>query len=343
MRALLLTEYKRLEIATVPQPAIGPDDVLVGVRACGICGSDVHGYDGHTGRRIPPLIMGHEAAGVVAEIGANVNQFRPGDRVTFDSTVYCGKCFYCRRGDINLCDDRNVLGVSCTDYRRHGAFAEFVSVPQRSIYPLPESLSFEQAAMAEPVSIAFHAVSRARMKLGDSVVVVGAGMMGQLVIQTLRLAGCGKLIAVDLDDRKLELARNFGADETVNADSPNLQSRVLELTEGRGAAVAFEIVGADAPFQTAVSSLRKGGALALVGNLSPKVELQLQRVVTREITLIGICGSCGEYPASIDAMAHGRIDVTSFLSACAPLEEGPVWFDRLYRQEPGLMKVILRP
>jgi L-iditol 2-dehydrogenase len=343
MKALLLKDYKQLEVTRVPDPAIGPEEVLVRVEACGICGSDVHGYDGHTGRRIPPLIMGHEAAGVIAEVGPDVKQFSPGDRVTVDSTVYCGKCFYCRRGDVNLCDNRNVLGVSCNEYRRHGAFAEFVAVPQHIVYRLPDDLSFEQAAMIEAVSIAFHAVNRTPLKLGDTVVVVGAGMIGQLVIQTLREAGCGKLIAIDLDDRKLQMAQQLGADEGINANAPDLRGQVLERTHGRGSDLAFEVVGASAPFNTAVASVRKGGAVTLVGNLSPKVDMPLQQIVTREITLIGVCASAGEYPACIDLMARGKIDVRAFISAFAPLEEGPMWFDRLYQQEPGLMKVILKP
>src|SRR5881628_2302394 len=128
MKGLLLKQYMELEVADLPRPEIGPGDVLIRVGACGICGSDVHGYDGSSGRRIPPLVMGHEASGVVAAVGKNVAHLREGDRVTFDSTVYCGNCFYCRRGEINLCDRRNVLGVSCGDYRRHGAFAEYVAV-----------------------------------------------------------------------------------------------------------------------------------------------------------------------------------------------------------------------
>jgi L-iditol 2-dehydrogenase len=287
--------------------------------------------------------MGHEAAGVIAEVGPDVKQFSPGDRVTVDSTVYCGKCFYCRRGNVNLCDNRNVLGVSCNEYRRHGAFAEFVAVPQHIVYRLPDDLSFEQAAMIEAVSIAFHAVNRTPLKLGDTVVVVGAGMIGQLVIQTLREAGCGKLIAIDLDDRKLQMAQQLGADEGINANAPDLRGQVLERTHGRGSDLAFEVVGASAPFNTAVASVRKGGAVTLVGNLSPKVDMPLQQIVTREITLIGVCASAGEYPACIDLMARGKIDVRAFISAFAPLEEGPMWFDRLYQQEPGLMKVILKP
>jgi L-iditol 2-dehydrogenase len=343
MKALLLREYKKLEITDFPLPSVGPEEVLIRVKACGICGSDVHGYDGRTGRRIPPLIMGHEASGIVEEVGSEVRQFRRGERVTFDSTVYCGKCSYCRRGEINLCDNRNVLGVSCAEYRRHGAFAEFLTVPQQIVYRLPDSLSFEQAALIESVSIAFHAVNRAPVKLGDSVVVVGTGMIGQLVVQAARLAGCGRLIAVDLEDAKLEMASRFGADAVINASAPDLPARILDLTGGSGADAAFEAVGAAAPFQTAVASLRKGGALTLIGNLSPGVEMPLQQIVTRELTLYGSCASSGEYPQCIDMMARGKIDVRPFMSACAPLEEGPSWFDRLYNREPGLMKVILNP
>ena len=166
MKALLLSEYKKLSVVDMPTPEIGDDEVLVRVRACGICGSDIHGYDGSTGRRIPPLVMGHEAAGVIERAGRAVEGFKAGDRVTFDSTVSCGKCDFCRSGQINLCDNRTVLGVSCGDYRRHGAFAEYVSVPARILYKLPDSLPFERAALIEAVSIAVHAVEPPRAEAG---------------------------------------------------------------------------------------------------------------------------------------------------------------------------------
>src|SRR6267378_6336105 len=152
MKALLLTQYKQLELAELPEPKPGPGEVLVRVAACGICGSDVHGYDGTSGRRIPPIVMGHEAAGIVAAVGSDVSGFVVGDRVTFDSTVYCGVCAFCRKGEMNLCDNRQVVGVSCGDYRRAGAFAEYVAVPQRIAYHLPEALEFKEAAMLEAVS-----------------------------------------------------------------------------------------------------------------------------------------------------------------------------------------------
>src|SRR6201987_4093873 len=178
MNALLLSEYKHLEVATLPVPEPGPFDVLAQVAACGICGSDVHGYDGTSGRRIPPIVMGHEAAGIVAAIGTDVADFRPGARAPFDSTVYCGECAFCRRGEVNLCDRREVLGVSCGDYRRAGAFAEFVVVPARIAYRLPENIPFAEAALLEAVSVALHAVSLVDMKRASSPLVVGAGTIG---------------------------------------------------------------------------------------------------------------------------------------------------------------------
>src|SRR5215510_14402663 len=159
MKALMLTSYRNLQIAELPTPEAGADEVLVRVAACGICGSDVHGFDGSTGRRIPPLVMGHEAAGEVAQTGSNVHDLAIGDRVTFDSTIYCGQCFFCSRGDVNLCDNRQVLGVSPGEYRRHGAFAEYVAVPRRLVYRLPDNLSYEAAALIEAVSVAVHAVN----------------------------------------------------------------------------------------------------------------------------------------------------------------------------------------
>ena len=343
MKALVLKEYRRFALEDFAVPELQPDEVLVRVRACGICGSDVHGMDGSSGRRIPPIIMGHEAAGEIAGVGSGVTGWRTGDRVTFDSTVYCGDCWFCRRGKINLCENRRVLGVSCGEYRRHGAFAEFVAVPQRILYRLPDHLSFEQAAMVEAVSVAVHAVKRTPLAEDAVVVVVGTGMIGLLVVQALRAAGCRQIVAVDLDEGRLQLAKNFSATHAIKADDPGLLEKIRALTGGRGADAAFEVVGLPPTVKTAIESVRKGGSVTLVGNLKPQVELPLQAVVTREITLIGTCASAGEYPECLELIASGKINVTEFISATPPLAEGAQWFERLYAGEKGLMKVLLKP
>jgi L-iditol 2-dehydrogenase len=343
MKALVLEKYSQLTFKDVPEPQMGPDDVLVQVKASGICGSDVHGMDGSTGRRIPPLIMGHEAAGIITEIGSNVKKYQPGQRVTFDSTVYCGTCFFCRRGDINLCDHRRVLGVSCDEYRQHGTFAEYVAVPQHIIYMLPEKINFEQGAMVEPCSVAFHAVAITPLALNSTAVVVGAGIIGLLVIQTLRTSGCGQIIAVDLEPERLERARQLGADIGLNPVGDDVVSMIKKMTDKRGADVAFDAVGINASLKTALGSLRKGGALTLIGNLKPEVDLALQTVVTGEIKVQGSCASRGDYPACLDMIARGAINADSLISATAPLSDGAQWFDRLYQKEKGLIKVILTP
>ena len=343
MNALLLTEYKKLEMVDFPEPGFGPDEVLVRVRACGICGSDVHGFDGSSGRRNPPLIMGHEAAGEVAKVGANITDLKPGDRVTFDSTVYCGKCHYCVRGDVNLCDNREVVGVAPKEFKRHGAFAEYVSVPRRIMYKLPDSFPFEQAALIEAVSIGVHAVSITPVKLGDVAVVMGVGMIGLVTLQAAKAAGCARIIVVDMEDSKLEAAKLLGATDALNPKTVNVPDAVREMTGGRGADVAFECVGYAAPVVSAIQSVRKGGTVTLVGNLQPNVEIPLQYVVTRQIRLQGSCASNGEYPQCIDLMARGVIKVQPLISAVAPLADGPSWFNRLYSHEPNLMKVVLCP
>jgi L-iditol 2-dehydrogenase len=343
MKSMMLTEPKKLEIQDSPIPSFGKDEVLIRVKACGICGSDVHGYDGSSGRRIPPLIMGHEAAGLIEECGSEVSGFSKGDRVTFDSTVYCGKCSYCKKGQVNLCDNRMVLGVSCADYRRHGAFAEFVTVPSHIIYKLPDTFPFEHAAMIEAVSVAVHAVGRISFDSGDKSLVVGAGMIGLLLIQAIRSAGCREIIAVDMDNDRLNLAKKLGATQVINSQEVDALSFILNETGGQGVDKSFEVVGATPTVQLSIHAVRKGGSVVMVGNLAPEVELPLQSVVTREISLFGTCASAGEYPKCIELMADGSIQVDPLISAKAVLEEGPEWFERLYGREPGLMKVILNP
>ena len=343
MKALVLEAYNKLIYKDMPDPEIKDNEVLIQVKACGICGSDVHGMDGSSGRRHPPLIMGHEASGIISKVGAAVSQFAVGDRVTFDSTIYCGQCFYCNKGLINLCDNRRVLGVAPVEYRQHGAFAEYVAVPEHILYRLPDNLSFEQAAMVEPVSIAFHAVTLTPVSLNDTAVVIGSGMVGVFVVQALRAAGCGTIIAVDLEQSKLDLALQLGADYGLLADKVNVTEEVQKLTDGRGADIAVEVVGNTAAVNSAISSLRKGGTMTIVGNLAATVDFPLQEVVTRQISISGSCSSCGEYPACLDMIARGTINVEALISNIESLADGAQWFKRLHDQEQGLMKVILKP
>lgn len=343
MKSLLLSEYSHLEIADLPVPALGANEVLLKVEACGICGSDVHGYDGTSGRRIPPIVMGHEAAGTVAALGSGVTDFAVGDRVTFDSTVYCGRCAYCARGEVNLCESRQVVGVSCADYRRHGAFAEYVAVPRHILYRLPDAISFPEAAMLEAVSVALHAVRLSPMQDAKTALVIGAGMIGLLTMQAAKAAGCERVMIADVDASRLRLAERVGADDTLLASGDALVAEILRRTGGQGVDVVFEAVGRNETVAAAIDCVRKGGAVTLIGNIAAEVTLPLQKVVTRQVRLQGSCASAGEYPEAIALIASGKIQVKPLITAVAPLEAGPQWFARLHAREPNLMKVILTP
>jgi L-iditol 2-dehydrogenase len=343
MRALQLSAYKQLDLVSLPAPQPAADELLIRIKACGICGSDVHGFDGSTGRRIPPIVMGHEASGIVESVGSAVTGFNPGDHVTFDSTVYCGECFFCQRGQVNLCDRREVVGVSTPLFRRMGAFAEYVTVPARIAYRLPDDFPFAHAAMIEAVSVAVHAVSLTPIEPGDTVVVVGAGMIGLLTLQAVRQTGASRVFVVDVDDTRLSLAQKLGATQTFNSRSMQVVHEIQRLTEGRGADAALECVGITDAIKLAVESVRKGGSVTLVGNVAPTIELGLQSAVSRQIRLQGSCASNGEYPECIALMSSGQIRVEPLISAVAPLTDGAAWFERLYKREPGLLKVVLEP
>jgi L-iditol 2-dehydrogenase len=287
--------------------------------------------------------MGHEAAGIVAAVGSEVSQFAVGDRVTFDSTVYCGLCAFCRKGEINLCDDRQVVGVSCGDYSRAGAFAEYVAVPERIVYKLPDTLGFAEAAMLEAVSVALHAVAVSKLEGGETALVIGAGMIGLLTLQAARAGGCSRVFVADIDATRLKSATELGAAKTLLLSGVELTKEILNLTEGRGVDVVLEAVGRNETIATAIDSVRKGGTVTLIGNITPQVNLPLQKVVSRQIRLQGSCASCGEYPEAMKLMTSGKIRVDKLITAVAPLSDGPSWFDRLHSGEPNLMKIVLDP
>ena len=344
MKALLLSQYKNLEVVDLPTPTPRPGEVLVQVAACGICGSDVHGYDGSTGRRIPPVVMGHEAAGAIAAIGPEVSGFAVGDRVTFDSTVYCGTCDYCLKGEVNLCNNRQVIGVSCAEFRRAGAFAEYVTIPARIVYRLPEALSFEEAAMLEAVSVALHGVRVSELEGGETALVIGAGMIGLLLLQAARVAGCSRVFVADIDATRLKLAADLGADETVQASGAGLVQEILRLTDGRGVDVVFEAVGRN---ETVAASNRlcaqRWQGRRWLAILRQRLHYRCRKWFRGRYGCRDRVPRAGEYPEAMELISSGKIRVGPLITAVAPLGDGPAWFQRLYDREPNLMKIVLDP
>ena len=343
MKALVHTAPLTFEFKDVPKPQPDDDEALVRVKAVGICGSDVHGYTGTTGRRIPPLIMGHEAAGIVEAVGRNVKNVASGDRITFDSTIYCNQCPACRQGRVNLCQNRKVLGVATPTFHRDGAMAEYVLVPWWIIHRLPDAVSFEEAALVEPAGVGMHAARITPIEVNDVVAVVGAGQIGLLAMQGARVKGAGTLVVLDVKEDRLAFARQLGADVTINPANGDVAEQMRRAVGRPDVDVAFEAVGNETAVKLAIDITKLGGNVTLIGNVTPKIQVNLQDIVSHEVTIRGSCAIAGEYPACLNLMAQGRLRAKPFISRIMPLAEGKVAFDALHHGEPGLMKIVLRP
>lgn len=343
MKALVLEAYNHFVYRDVETPVPGPGEVRVKVMACSVCGSDVKGMDGSTGRRQPPIIMGHEASGVIESVGQNVTGFQPGDRVTFDSTIYCNECEMCRKGMVNLCDHREVIGVSCDDYRHHGAMAEFVVVPEYVLYRLPDSVTFQQASMVEPMSVAYHGVTRCEVPVGGTAMVVGVGTIGLFAVQILKSLGVSKVIAVDISDRRLDMARKNGADAGIDSRDPQAEAQILALTDGKGVDASYDATGIESTFLLCLRTTRLNGSVVLIGNIARNMSFPLQHVVTHQLSLFGSCASAGEYDRCLELIAAGKVNVDAMISGSFPLSEGDKWMHKVYNREDGLDKILLIP
>ena len=323
----------------MPVPA--PGEVLVQVKAVGICGSDVHGYAGQTGRRIPPLVMGHEAAGTVARVGSQVRGIREGTAVCFDSTIFCNACAACQRGRHNRCVQRSVLGVSADGMKRQGAMAEYVLLPAWTLHKIPPGLSFVAAALLEPVSIGMHAAARAGSLADRVVLIIGAGTIGLCTLLAVQMHRPRAIIVSDLNKNRLVLARSLGADAAV--EPAQVVSTVDAHSDAAGTDVTFEVVGITETLGAAVASTRMGGRIVLIGNAARMPPVDTQAVISKELTLIGSYASAGEYPQALRAVASGAIEPLPLVSGVYPLEAGASCFRRLHRAEEDLIKIVLEP
>lgn len=340
MKALVLEEYGRVVIKDVEKPEVSGNRVLIRIKAASVCGSDVHGYDGSSDRRRPPLIMGHEASGVVEELGPLAEGFKLGDRVTFNSTEYCGKCSNCANGKQNICIEGQIFGVSSEVYHKEGAMAEYVTVPDYSVYKIPDNTTFEEAALAEPLSIALHSIRRTDIKLGDTAIVFGAGTIGSMLLKLLLISNCASVIVVDIDDVKLSSAKTRGADYCINSAKENVVERVMQITDNLGVDLAFEAVGIEATIKAGIDVLKKSGTFTLLGNVSKTIDFPLQKLVINELNLVSSYACASEYEKSLQLIGMGKVDVKDIISEIVPLERGQEMLQRLLKGEEGLMKVV---
>jgi threonine dehydrogenase-like Zn-dependent dehydrogenase len=337
MRALMFHGAKDLRVEELPDPVPGPDEVLIQVRSAGICGSDVHGYSGETGRRVPGMVMGHEAAGVVAAAGAQVRGLRSGDAVTFNPVLDCGTCEMCRAGRHSLCSTRRVIGVTPDAV---GAFAEWICVREANVLRLPHQLDTVHGALVEPMAVGVHAVALAGVRQGDRVLVFGAGAIGLTCAVAARLAGAGEIMAVDLIPERRALAERLGfpASEGVDAEALHQGGRPL------GVDVVVDAVGVSATLRDGLGALRAGGTLLVVGLGQPQVSIGLYDVVVPEKRVLGsFAYDRDDFERAIDVVADTSSGLSAIVDHIVPLEAAPATFLDLAEGRETAAKVLVAP
>jgi L-iditol 2-dehydrogenase len=338
MRALVYDGPEQLHIEERADPVPSAGEVVVDVRASGICGSDVHGYLGTTGRRRPGVVMGHEAAGVVSSVGPGVAAVVAGDHVVLRSILPCGVCEQCRRSRPNVCANRRGLGMHLD-----GAYADAVLLPEDALLRIPVDVPFDEAALIEPLAVAMHAVAITPMAATDSVAIIGAGPIGLLTLLAVRSLGVGQVHVTDRSSHRLQVARALGATGTSNVTQTDAVGEILDSTGGHGADVVFEAVGTSPTVDQSVRSARLGGQVTWIGNSDPRVELGMQDVVTKELTLRGAYGYVGEFDEAARAIADRRVDVRPLIERRAPLGDAIELFADLAHGRLDAVKVVLVP
>ncbi|GAB4328901.1 MAG: zinc-dependent alcohol dehydrogenase family protein [Promethearchaeota archaeon] len=319
-----------------PEPEPGPRDVMVRVRASGVCGTDVHVYEGEVPLAKFPVIPGHEFCGVVERVGATVADVSPGDRVAVEPNLFCGQCHYCRTGRKHFCENWAAVGLTFD-----GGFAELAVVPRQAVYQMPERLSFEAGAFFEPVACVLHGLERAGVQPGDEVVVLGAGSIGLLFVQLLKRRGAAKVLAADLDDHKLELAEKLGADATTNPSAADLREVVAEFTGGHGADVVVDAAGVP---QLTLPLVRPTGRILWFGVPPEGEEISIRPfdVYRREITIVGSFTNPDTNEAALRLLP--RLDVEPLVTTpFSDLNQLEGTIRRISAREPGLVKAQWRP
>lgn len=338
MKALVYHGPEDLRWEEIADLHPGKDEVLVKIKAVGICGSDVHGYLGITGRRIPPMVMGHEFSGVISEVGAVVSTLKVGDRVAPYPVIFCGECEFCKQGKTHLCLHKKFLGVlDC-----NGAMAEYVCVPAKLALKLTDNISYNAGAMVEPISVAYRGVNTAGEISGKNVLIVGAGTIGLLALAIVKMRHPAKVLISDLSDTRLKIAREMGADLVINPSTEQFEEIVRKETDGAGMDIAIEAVGASPTVQQAMSSLKIGGRAVWIGNSAKMVNVNMQEIVTRELTVNGTyIYTFQDFSEVLDLLAGGKLKVEPIISLTAPLADGTELFNRLAKDPGPLIKVVL--
>lgn len=338
MRALFYPAFDRLEIADVAVVPPRPDEVRLRVAACGICGSELETFKNRSPRRTPPLVMGHEFCGTIAETGAEVRDWLVGARVVSNSLVPCGRCVRCRRGDTHLCAERQIFGM-----HRPGAFAEYVNVPARCLIPWPENLPAEAAALAEPMANGIHVARLTQDRPAATALVIGAGPIGLFCQQALQVLRGSRVIVADLSPERLAVAQKLGAARVVNPRTEDVVKVLQAETEGEGADLTVDAVGGAITKRTALDALRPGGASVWIGLHENTVPVDTYNITLPERVVFGTyAATIAELRQALDLMAAGKVDALSWVQRF-PLADGVTAFNRMLAAKGADLKAVICP
>jgi threonine dehydrogenase-like Zn-dependent dehydrogenase len=312
------------------------DEVLVQVGACGVCGTDVHILEG-TSRSTPPVVLGHEYAGTVTEAGKEVTAFHPGDRVAVDPNIACGSCYYCRRGEVHLCAHLRALGVDID-----GGMAEYSIVPARQAFLLPQDMPMEKSAFIEPVSCCIHGIDRARITAGDTVLILGGGTIGLLMLQLVRNAGAARTVISEPLEHKRAIARRLGADIILNPAETDLVSTIRDIT-GVGADVVIECAGRSETMRVSLALARRGGVVEFFGvcPIGETIPVEPNQIYFKELTIVGSYVNPHTFARSVDILRMGKINIDAFQIDRFPLDG--VLDALAYQREGRTLKCVIQP
>ena len=341
MLAAVWTDYNKMELRELPTPEIGADDVLVRVMAAGVCITDLHVYSGQFAYGRPPHVLGHEIAGCVESVGANVNRWKKGDRVTVETSIGCGRCRFCRSGQRHLCPELTEIGFSPNP----GGYAQFVRVPEDNLVRIPDGVSYEEAGIVESVVCPIAALMRLKVTFGETAAVYGVGPAGLAFIQGLKALGAGKVIAVARDDFRLDRAMRFGADVVVNARSEDALKRIREETDGLGADIVCEAAGAPSTIEEAFQAVRSAGRVILYGipGDSERVQLPVSTAIMKQLSIYGAAGNPNAWEPLLSAVARGKVNLKDMITHRFPLRKIDEAFAAVRDKRQNAIKAVILP
>lgn len=351
MKAAVYTDLKHIEIQEKDKPMPAPDQVVVKVERCGICGSDIHGYS--EGPQYETyynfgLVMGHEFSGTVAELGENIKGFAPGDRVVVLPMGWCGNCHFCLNNRHSNCESGMIYNIGSTLFN-DGAFAEYILIkkPEQQLIKLPDNVSFEEAALVEPLTVGYHGVRESRFKPGDTTAVIGAGPIGLAVIQTLKLGGAGKIIVFEISPERAQVAKELGADVVINSAIDGEEHAIEEfsrLTNGYGTDIVYECSGVDWGFVNAQNLMKSGGQVMMLGVILHEVTMDPTVFLIKNTEMKAVlCYSISSFRKVVELLGQKKFETSPLISEIISLEDiNEKGFQRLMT-DSSLVKILVKP